>query len=447
MLIRRCPQAIAAAVLVSLVSGCPVLQQAGPSRAQQQTENVKPQNQPQEKSTAQPDASAEVLKQLQKLNQSSGQAKPSPETPTAEPAASPAEPAATAPPAPPAPYSVIDEQHQPTFNVKGQQVFATGELPNTTKVTFNERDLFSVLYNVRQYFATATEADPNVLREGLLGTQGVTVADTIETLDFMISVLYEDIVNQRPTRLKDPSFINTHFKVIKWKPYNPKSPAQNQLRITKYAVFRHFGSRTKTAQFNTPIYRLNDQFTADKFYTQYTKQQVLSGIYNPGGTEVGKAEPIAYLTREGLEDALLQGTVLIKFPDGGSAYFNVDRSNGMQYQRGVKQRSQKRYWYFKEVDAIKGYGGEKADKIPVKPGVTFAGDILNIGLGKIVVIEHGQGGAKKLQLGAIADTGGAFLPNLHQLDFLAGIFVNKSDFNGYLSRTPDYAGAYILVKR
>ncbi|MEO0374403.1 MAG: hypothetical protein AAF329_07160 [Cyanobacteria bacterium P01_A01_bin.17] len=344
------------------------------------------------------------------------------------------------------PYSVINEQYQPSFNVKGQQLFANGELPNTA-VDFNERDLYSVLYNVRRYFATSAQVDPDVLREGILGTQGVTVADTLKTLDFMLVVLYEDLLNQRPTRLKDPSFINANFKVIKWKPYNPKSPQQNQLRITKYAVFSHQGSRTPTAQFNTPLYRLEDQFTADKFYTKYTKQQVLSGVYNAGQLEAGKAKPIAYLTREGLEDALLQGTVLIKFPDGGSAFFNVDRNNGIPYAKGIKQRSQKRYWYFKEVDAIKGYGGENAEKIPVKPGVTFAGDILNIGLGKIIVIEEGQGEKKQLRLGAIADTGGAFLPNLHQLDFLAGIFQTKADFNGYISQQQDYAGAYILVKR
>ena len=35
MLIRRCPQAIAAVFLTSLVTGCPVLQQANPSKAQE----------------------------------------------------------------------------------------------------------------------------------------------------------------------------------------------------------------------------------------------------------------------------------------------------------------------------------------------------------------------------------------------------------------------------
>ena len=29
----------------------------------------------------------------------------------------------------------------------------------------------------------------------------------------------------------------------------------------------------------------------------------------------------------------------------------------------------------------------------------------------------------------VADTGGAFLPNLAQLDFLAGVFNNRADFH------------------
>lgn len=433
MLIRRYPQAIAAVLLTGLVTGCPVLQPANPSKAQQPDASSTP--------PKQPEAQAPQASPQKKIDRPYG---PVPiELPLLTQPQLPGQPPT---PAQIPPYSVINEQYQPSFNVEGQQLFAKGALPNTA-VDFNERDLYSVLYNVRRYFATSAQADPDILREGILGTQGVTVADTLKTLDFMLVVLYEDLINQRPTRLKDPSFINANFEVIKWKPYNPKSPQQEQLRITKYAVFSHQGSRTPTAQFNTPLYRLEDQFTGDKFYTKYTKQQVLAGIYNAGQPEAGKAKPIAYLTREGLEDALLQGTVLIKFPDGGSAFFNVDRNNGIPYAKGIKQRAQKRYWYFKEVDAIKGYGGDQAEKIPVKPGVTFAGDVLNIGLGKIIVIEQGQGAEKQLRLGAIADTGGAFLPNLHQLDFLAGIFKTKADFNGYLSQQQDYAGAYILVKR
>lgn len=343
-------------------------------------------------------------------------------------------------------YNVIDEFKKFKFSVNNSQVFSAGKLP-ATKISFNQKDLLTVLTNTRKYYQDHANADPDVLRTGLLGTQGVTIDDVLKTLDFMVAVLQEDIANNRTTRLQNANFINSNFKVIKWTPYNPKQTNQQKLRITKYAVFNHPGSHKKTATYNIPIYSLKDNLAADKFYTRYTKQDVLSGIYEPGGKEYGKVEPIAYLTRQGLEEALMEGTILIKFTDGTEEYFNVDRSNEMPYIRGLKATAQKRYWYFRKVNAIKGYGYKIDAKISIKPGVTFAGDVLNIGLGKIIVLEHTISGRKQLQMGVIADTGGAFLPNLHQLDFLAGIFNNHQEFGQKIAQMPDYANAYILVKK
>lgn len=289
--------------------------------------------------------------------------------------------------------------------------------------------------------------NPAILRTGILGTQGITLPDILKTLDFMITVLNEDIVNHRVTRLQNSDFINANFRVIKWSAYHSKKSQPSQLRITKYAVFKHPASRTRTDKFNIALYSLKDNYGNDKFYEKYTKQDVLSGIYEPGGKEFGKVETLAYLTREALEAALMEGTVLINFTDGSQRFFNVDRNNGMSYIRKLSQTAQKRYWYFRQVDAIKGYGYKIDAKISIKPGVTFAGDVLNIGLGKIVVIENNHNGVKHLRMGIIADTGGAFLPNLHQLDFLAGIFPNQQDFEKHIQKLPEYANAYILIKK
>lgn len=343
-------------------------------------------------------------------------------------------------------YSVINEWKQYQYSINSHQVLTTGKLPNN-QINFNQTDLLTVLTNTREYFEKYASEDPDIQRTGILITQGVTVKDILKTLDFMITVLEEDIANKRTTRLQDPNFINTNFRVIKWSAHNPENPQQKQLRITKYAAFIHPGSREKTSKYNTPIYALKPELSQDKFYTKYTKQDVLSGIYEPGGKEFGKVKPIAYLTRNGLEAALMQGTVLVNFTDGTKEFLNVDKNNGMSYIRGVKATSQKRYWYFKEVDAIKGYGYKIDAKISIKPGVTFAGDVLNIGLGRIIVIEDNQSGKKQLKMGVIADTGGAFLPNLYQLDFLAGTFASEKDFQQYIHKLPEYTNAYILVKK
>ena len=343
-------------------------------------------------------------------------------------------------------YSVINEWQKYQYSVNSNQVLKTGKLPNNP-INFNQADLLTVLTNTRQYFQKYSQEDPDIQRTGILVTQGVTVKDILKTLDFMIVVLEEDISNKRTTRLQNPNFINANFRVIKWSAHNPENPQQKQLRITKYAAFIHPGSRQKTSTYNTPIYAINEEVSQEKFYTQYTKQDVLSGIYEPGGKEFGKVKPIAYLTRNGLEAALMQGTVLVNFTDGTKEFLNVDRNNEMSYIRGLKATAQKRYWYFKEVDAIKGYGYKIDAKISIKPGVTFAGDVLNIGLGRIIVIEDNQSGQKRLKMGVIADTGGAFLPNLYQLDFLAGTFASENNFQQYIQKLPEYTNAYILVKK
>ncbi|MBE9256283.1 MULTISPECIES: hypothetical protein [Aphanizomenonaceae] len=340
-------------------------------------------------------------------------------------------------------YSVINEWQKYQYSINSNQVLTAGKLPNNP-INFNQADLLTVLTNTRKYFQQYSQEDPDIQRTGILVTQGVTVKDILKTLDFMIVVLEEDISNKRTTRLQDPNFINANFRVIKWSAHNPENPQQKKLRITKYAAFIHPGSRQKTSKYNTPIYAIKEELSQNKFYTQYTKQDVLSGIYEPGGKEFGKVKPIAYLTRNGLEAALMQGTVLVNFTDGTKEFLNVDKNNGMSYIRGLKATAQKRYWYFQEVDAIKGYGYKIDAKISIKPGVTFAGDVLNIGLGRIIVTEDNQ---KRLKMGVIADTGGAFLPNLYQLDFLAGTFASEKDFEQYIQKLPEYTNAYILVKK
>jgi len=350
-------------------------------------------------------------------------------------------------PSTPEGYPVIDELQNYKYSIDSNKVFSQGKLP-TAKVDFNAADLLTVLTNTRKYFQEHSQEDANVLRNGILESQGVTVQNVLDTLDFMILTLQEDIAKKQPIRLQNSNFINENFRVIKWTANNPKNPQQKKLRITKYAVFTHPGSHTKTSKFNIPIYSLKDEYAkADKFYTKYTKQDVLSGIYDQGGKEQGKVEPLAYLTREGLEEALMEGTIIINFTNGTQRVFNVDRSNEIPFVKGLDPKQQKRYWYFREVDEIKGYGHKIDAKISIKPGVTFAGDVLNIGLGKVVVIESGKGQNKQVRLAVVGDTGGAFLPNLYQLDFLAGIFKSKNEFNQYVKQLPEYAKAYILVKK
>jgi membrane-bound lytic murein transglycosylase len=344
-------------------------------------------------------------------------------------------------------YQVIDELKQPQFMAQSKELFKAAKLPNT-QVNFNANDLLVVLNSTRKYFRNRLAEDLDLQREGILASQGVTVTDVVETLDFMILTLKQDLKAKRPIRLQNPKFLNTHFRAIQWQAFDPKVTEEKRIRLTKYAVFTHPGSRQPTKEYNVGLYALKADTDTDRVRLKYTKQDILKNIYEPNGSEYGAVEPLAYLDREGLESALMEGTILIKFTDGTSAYFNVDRNNNIPYVKGLDPREQKRYWYFRSVSTIKGYGQTIETKISLKPGVTFAGDVLNIGLGKIVVTESRTNSDKpELRMGIIADTGGAFLPNLHQLDYLAGVFDSKTDFGTYIRKLPEYTKAYILVKR
>lgn len=347
-------------------------------------------------------------------------------------------------------YTAVDELGQPAFQVDSRSRFHDHPLPKGRILTAPMK-LLRVLRNTRQYFQSYGATDPVAQREGILAAHGVTLTDVLATLDFMIATLTADISHKRPIRLQDPAFINRHFRVIQWLPHNPRNRQQTQqLRLTSYAIFTHTGSRRRTATYNTALYALPQRQPdqpEDTFYKHLTKQQVLAGIFEPGGALYGRVQPLAYLTRAAFEEALMQGTILVNFTDGSRAFFNVDRNNGIAFIKGVNPYNQQRYWYFREVAAIKGYGSSIENKINIEPEVTFAGDVWNLGLGRVVVIEDTRRGYSQLRLGVIADTGGAFVPNLYQLDLLAGIFPSRAAYQAVARSLPDYVRGYILIKK
>ena len=103
-------------------------------------------------------------------------------------------------------YRVIDELKKYQYNINGNKLFSPAKLPSSNKVSFNQKDLLATLVNTRKYYQDHANDDPNILRPGVLVTQGVSVEDITKTLDFMIAVLQEDIANNRPTRLQESKF-------------------------------------------------------------------------------------------------------------------------------------------------------------------------------------------------------------------------------------------------
>ncbi|MCS6782975.1 MAG: hypothetical protein RMI89_04870 [Gloeomargarita sp. SKYBB_i_bin120] len=340
-------------------------------------------------------------------------------------------------------YTVVDEFGQSRYLVQPQQILQDQPLPGGT-VRFDPHALLIVLINTRRYFREYGDQDVVAQRPGLLGALGISVADVTQTLDFLIEVLLEDLTRGRPLRLQDPAFLRRHLRALSWRAYRPDGGLFPRLRLTQYAVFRQPGCRQPRGAYRHALYQIRDEWVTDAFYRRYTKQEVLAGALAPGRPDAHKVTPLAYLTRAGLEEALLQGTVLVQFPDRTTAYFNVDRHNGLPFVPGVPPWEQQRYWYFREVGAIRGYGHTSESKIEIRPGVTLAGDVWNVGLGRVVLLERGP---RQWLLGVIADTGGAFSANLAQLDHLAGVFASRREFFAYNRGWPAYTTVYILVRR
>jgi len=326
---------------------------------------------------------------------------------------------------------------------KNEQVItdpsALCEAAKDTLKYFNDRKLFNARFVHPRDF----------------GTHVMSSQKTKQTLEKIIKIIEED-----KFRILDPEFLNKTFKFIKWSG-DTKSALKNnvvipeavsgripkgQIRLTNYAIFKTDGSYEKTDKYNCALYEVIDSSFVKSDRFKFTKQDVVAGIlYND--LYKNKIKPLVWISRDGLEDAIMQGSIVVVMPDNKKRVFNVDKSNGIAYDKVLKDlKAQKRYWYFKEI---------KRDQMASSNAhlnhgqAIFAGDIHHIGIGKIIAILYTNPVNKKkeIRLGVLADTGGAFLNNLYQLDYFMGIFNNKSNFYSHIRYLPNTVEAFVLASR
>ncbi|MCL9684449.1 hypothetical protein [Legionella maioricensis] len=269
---------------------------------------------------------------------------------------------------------------------------------------------------------------------------------------------------QNQNQLNNPAFIKQHFDFVRWYPdlNRAKQLAANKplllhlpkdrILMTKYYVHLAKASSLPTPATPFALYALpkdEQHLTLEQANTQphltrfkYGKQSILKGAL-----EHQAVPKLAYFSREDLEAALLQGTVVADFGGArGKKIFNVHRNNNIAYDRSKNPYTQERFWYFKQVAGIKGYGKDAEYKITVNPAVTFAADLEQLGLGKMLMIQyHDPSGAVVSKAGILADTGGAFADNLYQVDYLAGSYPGREAFSQATRHLPDYVDAYFMV--
>ena len=276
---------------------------------------------------------------------------------------------------------------------------------------------------------------------GLLGELGYTREALIDGLDRVAAAC--------DATLRDPAFYDAWFDWLAWTPDATAAAAHGVavdrgLRLTRYVVYEVRGAAERTATFNTALYAVpDDDAGPDPSRLRYTRQQVIGGVYEAGGAAAGLARPLVWLTRDGVYQAILQGTVSVTTADGRHLY-NVHKSNGIPYDRAIRDpAAQPRYWYFREVPRLLGYTSGDRPAVAIAPRVTVAGDVYNLGLGRLVLLDTGP----ELRLVVLADTGGAFQPNLYQLDWMAGVYPDRAALDAATAHVPERVAAGVLVPR
>lgn len=334
-------------------------------------------------------------------------------------------------------------------------------------ITNSPRNICQLAQNTKAYIEHFPE-DEFAVKAGLVFDDSVTLERVTNTLDFLCEIYQEDMRLQQASRLQNNDFLQSHFEFYRWNPdirtaQNVAKKSTNatktrmlnaipddQIFLTKYYTKLLKGSAVKTRLYDQALYALpfDEQGLtleeADEHLLltrhSYTRQQVISGVLE----RKKLAKPLVWLTEEALHDVLLQGTGVLDV-NGERRYFNVHRNNGIAYDYAIGKREQARYWYFSEVPNIMGYGKTQDSKIELFPHVTFAGNVKELGLGKLFMVSYKTANQRVSHMGILADQGGAFDNNLFQLDFLVDSYFGWKDYHKANKHLPDYAQAWLML--
>lgn len=335
-------------------------------------------------------------------------------------------------------------------------------------VDFKASELCAVSENTKTYLQKFPE-DKFSVHKGTVFENDITLHRVELTLSFICSTYRDDVREKRLSRLHDSGFIRKNFDFYRWLPdiktarliavkstNKVKSRLlnnipKNEIFLTKYYTKLLDASSIKTDKYNHALYALpNDEQGLsleqaigrkdELIRFRYSRQEIIAGSLNDNKS----VEPLIWLTEEALHDVLLQGTGVVKV-NNKVRYFNVHRNNGIAYNYAIGKRQQPRYWYFIEEPSIMGYGAVQESKVAIKPQVTFAGNVKQLGLGKLFMVSYSRDNEKIARLGVLADQGGAFDNNLFQLDMLVDSYKGWKDYHQANKHLPDYAMAWMML--
>ncbi|MFH1643622.1 MAG: hypothetical protein ABIA74_00405 [bacterium] len=349
------------------------------------------------------------------------------------------------------PYSPEKSELANNSKLNLQQIFIpTNFNLNYERITSEPTALLKAARDALNYFNSKTDKNITLTKPDKFEIQVLKSKDVKKTLEFIIETIQQDQKTKK-FRILDPNFINKNFKFIHWTGNkNFLGHANKYIRLTQYAVFKARGSYEKQKDYAYPLYAIQNAFFSKNLKDKFSKQEILKGILEK--TEFkDMVKPLVWLTRNDMEEALMQGSIIVQMSDGKTKTFNVDVSNNMKYNETFLGRlgrfNQKRFWYFKEVGNING--GEEHLKIIKRGDAVFAGNLHSIGLGKIIAIKYKNTETKNIEMrfGVLADKGAAFANNYNQLDYFVGVFDDMNQFKKHIKKLPNYVQAFIMVKK
>ncbi len=314
---------------------------------------------------------------------------------------------------------------------------------STASITTDPTALGAVAADTLTYLRAMQGSDP-AAGPGIFAEIGVTEARMEATL-----ALVAETAAHNPAALSDPTWLTSNFYVYAWTP-DPADPrvakwklASGEIRLTRYLTTMAEGVRTPDATHTQALYA----DPGEPWRSTYTRARIMAGAYVTGPA-ADRATPLAWLAENDVHDAIMQGSAAVHFPDGTTHTYGVDVSNGIPYVAAHSGRAQDRYWYFKErPDGPRGWGPPGSPDIGLKAGVSVAGDVYNLGLGRLILLDYPEGSRTRLKLAVLADSGGAFQPNLCQLDWYGGAYPSHDALYAAWKDLPEHVHASVLVAK
>jgi len=340
-------------------------------------------------------------------------------------------------------WELRDPDDRPTGrSVDAAALFPTATLPSGATVRTDPAAIGAVAASTLAWLRAVPDdpaSDP-----GLFVELGLDRARAEATLQLVV-----DTARAEPERLSDPAWIAAHFELRRWLPdpgdtRTSRGNLGRQLRLTRYLTPQVEGAATPDATHDQALWADPGPGLRER----YTRREVMEGAYLTG-PDAGRATPLCWLTETAVHDALMQGSVSVRLPDGTTTVYGVDVPNGRPYRPDRRGRDQDRFWYFRALpEGPKGYGPPGTPAIPLRAGAAVAGDVLDLGLGRLLLLAHpGPDGAPVVRLAVLADTGGAFQPNLTQLDWYGGAFADHAGLYAAWRELPDRVDVYVLWAR